>query len=162
MRFGIISDSHDRIPMIKKAVEIFNSENLDAVLHCGDFVSPFSLRPLTALKPPVYAVYGNNDGEKTGLMKMFNDNDWDLYDRPRSCAIGEVSIAMLHEPDNLRSFTDAGDYDLIVFGHTHQTFFEKKNGALVVNPGEACGWIKGRPTIAIADLQQGECHFRAL
>jgi len=162
VRFGIISDSHDRVPMIERAVEIFNSENLDAVLHCGDFVSPFSLTPLTALEPPMYAVYGNNDGEKAGIMKMFNDNNWDLSDRPRSCSIGDVSIAMLHEPDNLRSFTDDGGYDLVVFGHTHQTFLEKRNDAMVVNPGEACGWVKGNATVAIVDLEESACHFRAL
>ena len=46
MKLGIISDTHDNVPMITKAVEFFNNANVDAVMHAGDYVSPFSLKPV--------------------------------------------------------------------------------------------------------------------
>ncbi|HCL90984.1 MAG TPA: YfcE family phosphodiesterase, partial [Candidatus Atribacteria bacterium] len=42
MKIGIISDTHDNLPKIKKAVGIFNREKVELVLHAGDFVSPFT------------------------------------------------------------------------------------------------------------------------
>jgi len=35
MKIGIISDTHDNLPQIKKAVEIFNREKVELVLHAG-------------------------------------------------------------------------------------------------------------------------------
>jgi putative phosphoesterase len=35
---GIISDTHDNLPAIKRAVDLFNEKNVDLVLHAGDFV----------------------------------------------------------------------------------------------------------------------------
>ena len=49
MKIGVLSDTHDHIPKIKRAVEIFNEEKVDLVLHSGDIVAPFSL--LTLQKP---------------------------------------------------------------------------------------------------------------
>ena len=49
MRIGIISDTHDNVPMVQRAVEIFNAEAVDLVLHEGDYVSPFAVKPLSGL-----------------------------------------------------------------------------------------------------------------
>ena len=33
MKLGIISDTHDNMPVIAKAVELFNDEKVDLVIH---------------------------------------------------------------------------------------------------------------------------------
>jgi len=38
MKIGIITDKHDNLPNIKKAVEAFNMEKIDLLLYVGDFV----------------------------------------------------------------------------------------------------------------------------
>ncbi|MGK7345332.1 MAG: metallophosphoesterase [Candidatus Nitrospinota bacterium M3_3B_026] len=162
MRLGIISDTHDRVPAIEAAVEMFNETGVEAVLHLGDFVAPFALLPFRDLKAPFYAVYGNNDGEKAGLEKIFEDNGWSLRDRPWILELKGKRIAMLHEPGPLDRFTREGGMDLIAFGHTHEPLAERRGGALVVNPGEGCGWLYGAPTAAVADLASGECEIRRL
>jgi len=43
MKVGIMSDSHDRLPYIKRAVDIFNRESVDLVLHAGDYVAHFGV-----------------------------------------------------------------------------------------------------------------------
>lgn len=159
MLIGVISDSHDRVPLIKKGVEIFNSHNLEAVLHCGDFVSPFSILPFKKLKAPFHAVFGNNDGEKRGLKSIFNENGWSLNERPWLFDVKGKQIAMLHEPEPLDNLIQSEKFDLLVFGHTHKKLFKKVKNGLVVNPGECCGWVKGEPTIAIVDLERQTCDF---
>lgn len=162
MRLGIISDTHDRVPAIEAAVEMFNRAGLEAVLHLGDFVAPFALLPFRALDAPLYAVYGNNDGERAGLERIFRDNGWRLNDRPWILDLRGKRIAMLHEPSPLDRFTRAGGIDLAAFGHTHEPLVERRGGTLVVNPGEGCGWLYGAPTAAVADLDSGECEIRRL
>ena len=68
VKIGIMSDSHDNINAIKRAVEIFNEEKVEAVFHAGDFIAPFVVPlALKNLKCDLYGVFGNNDGERIGL-----------------------------------------------------------------------------------------------
>jgi len=71
MKIGIISDTHDNLLQIKKAVDIFNQEKVDLVLHAGDFVSPFTALEFKNLNCSLKGVFGNNDGDKILLRKMF-------------------------------------------------------------------------------------------
>ncbi|PAU83115.1 YfcE family phosphodiesterase [Halorubrum salipaludis] len=79
MRIGIVSDTHDDLAAVEAAVSLFEREGVDAVVHCGDFVAPFSVTPFDVggdgsdrdapgdRAPDAgfdfYAVRGNNDGE---------------------------------------------------------------------------------------------------
>lgn len=157
MLLGVISDTHDRTPVIKQAVTMFNAKKVAAVLHCGDFVAPFALIPFMELKCPFYAVFGNNDGEREGLKKLFAANGWALNDRPWGLELFGYKITMLHEPALVKSLVEGGSEDLIVYGHTHEAGFEKNKKTIVVNPGEACGWVKGISTIAFVDMVKREC-----
>ena len=42
MKIGVISDTHDHLENISKAVTVFNNKNVDVLIHCGDYVSPFT------------------------------------------------------------------------------------------------------------------------
>ena len=66
MKIGVLSDSHDNVPMVKKAVELFNSEGVELVIHAGDFIAPFVVAAMGDLKCRVVGVFGNNDGERIG------------------------------------------------------------------------------------------------
>ena len=68
MKIGIIADTHDNLIKIRRAVEIFNSHSVDFVIHCGDFIAPFALNPFDDLRCEWVGVFGNNDGEKKGLL----------------------------------------------------------------------------------------------
>ena len=43
MKIGVLSDSHDNLPNIRKAVEVFSKNGVEALIHGGDFCSPFTL-----------------------------------------------------------------------------------------------------------------------
>ena len=48
-------------------------ENIEVLIHCGDYIAPFMKRvfvPLYEKGVNMYGVLGNNDGEKSGLMEI--------------------------------------------------------------------------------------------
>ncbi len=64
MKLGIISDTHDHLDHIRKAAEEFRKQEVDLVIHAGDYTSPPAVKALEGLKTA--GVFGNNDGEKKG------------------------------------------------------------------------------------------------
>jgi len=70
MKIGIISDTHDNIENILKAVKEFNSRHVDIVLHAGDFVSPIAVESFAGIK--LVGILGNNDTDIPGLTSAFN------------------------------------------------------------------------------------------
>ena len=64
---GIVSDTHEDVRMIIKAVKLFKERSPSMVIHCGDIISPPVLERFAGL--PLRLVFGNNDGERSGLKK---------------------------------------------------------------------------------------------
>jgi len=56
---GLMSDSHDNLIAINKAISLFNQVDCSLVIHAGDIIAPFAARELRKLKCPVKAVFGN-------------------------------------------------------------------------------------------------------
>jgi putative phosphoesterase len=158
MRIGILSDSHDNMPAIAKAVGIFNDAEVSHVLHAGDLVSPFVSIPLKNLNMEFTAVFGNNDGERIGLSNVFKGR---IHRAPYLLEIGGKKILLMHEPDNLDALVASGHFDAIVYGHTHELDVRKGN-TLIINPGESSGWLKGDRTIAIWDIGKGDVEIMPL
>jgi putative phosphoesterase len=69
MKLGVLSDTHDNLSAIEKAVTALNKAGADLVIHLGDYCAPFSLRPLKGLEMDWMGVFGNNDGEIHGLLE---------------------------------------------------------------------------------------------
>ena len=73
MLIGVISDTHDNLPMIEKAVKRLNEEKVELVLHAGDYVAPFVIPKFKALNCKLIGVFGNNDGDHELLRKRFSE-----------------------------------------------------------------------------------------
>jgi len=58
----------------------------------------------------------------------------------------------MHEPKFIDSLIKSGDYGLLVYGHTHEIDI-RVGETLVVNPGEACGWLTGKSTVVLLDSE---------
>lgn len=48
MKIGLIADSHDNLPMIRAAVEVFTAAGVEAVLRAGDIIAPFAAKEFLA------------------------------------------------------------------------------------------------------------------
>lgn len=162
MEIGVIADTHDNMPMITKAIEMFNAEGCNLVVHAGDYCAPFSLNPFSKLKCRWLGVFGNNDGEKEGLAMRSNGL---IVDHPYRYELSDKKVMITHEiedvPD-LQDKIDNGEYDIIICGHTHKVDIKKVKSTLIVNPGECGGWLYGKSTVAIIDLKKMEAREIAL
>ena len=166
MLVGLMADTHDRLPFVEKAVRALNEEGVELVLHAGDFVAPFVIPRLAGLKADLVGVFGNNDGDKTLLLKKASETGGKVQIKGLFAEIsaGGLRIALLHghEAELLRSLIGCGGYDVVVHGHTHQAGVKREGKTLVVNPGEVCGYLYGRPTVAVLDTEKLEVEFLEL
>ncbi|AKB83222.1 Phosphodiesterase [Methanosarcina barkeri 3] len=151
---GIISDSHDNINAIQKAVELFNGKNVKAVLHAGDLVSPFTARAFRELESKFYFVFGNNDGDKVTLTKRFEEIGATSCGDFGDLTIDGLHIALLHGTNEtlVKALAKSGEFDVVVRGHTHEPGVKIIEGVPVINPGEASGVLSEKSTVAILEI----------
>jgi putative phosphoesterase len=152
-RIGIISDTHDRLDKVRSVVALFNRLKPDRVVHCGDIVAQFVLKEMSGLAVPVLAVFGNCDGDRASLRSRADEFGLELHDGPYGFELGGKRIIVSHQP--LSSLPDS---DFYLHGHTHRLRHEGKR-PVIVNPGEACGWLFGRSTCAMLDTDSCEVEF---
>ena len=155
MIVGIISDTHDNLLLIDKAVEKLNDEKVELVLHAGDYVSPFVVSHFKPLKAPLIGVFGNNDGDKNLLKKKFTELGADIRGRFAFILIDGLRVALLHgdEKELMRSLLELESHDIIVSGHTHLEKTYRKGITLVINPGSVSGYLAEKPTMKILDTK---------
>jgi putative phosphoesterase len=156
MLIGAISDTHDHLDNLRKAVELFIARNVEHIIHAGDFTSPFTRRVLKYFPGGFTGIFGNNDGERVLLKKLYEGR---VYTQPYVFTLHGRKIVVMHEPDVVEALADSGHFDLVVYGHTHEPVIRKAGRTLIVNPGEACGWLYGNPTAAIVDLEAMEAEI---
>ena len=132
--------------MIKAAVKKFNKFDLALVIHCGDFVAPFTLENFRGLKTKLLGVFGNCDGERTGLRKKAAELNFALHTPPHKLELAGKKILISH------NFVEpTSEIDILIYGHTHQPQV-KWGKPLIINPGEGSGWLTSKATIGILDL----------
>lgn len=163
MKVGVLSDSHDHLDRLALAVRHLREQKVELVLHAGDFIAPFTIPVLHEVGCPIRAVFGNNDGERVGLYNRLTGLGHQLQERPQSYEFGGKRFLLLHEPAALECLEASPHYDLVVYGHTHQVDIRRpEKGALLLNPGEVCGWVTGRATCAVVDLASREISLLEL
>ncbi len=131
--------------------------SVDEIIHLGDLVSPFALKPIINSGIPFRLLRGNNDSEAlTTLMVIENGSVY--YPAPVEVEFGRREALLFHGfgSKELTKFialqaAKSGKYDFILYGHTHELHVEHVGDTIVVNPGESSGKLTGRRTIAILD-----------
>ena len=162
MRIGMISDTHDNLPTIEKAIKKLNEENVELALHAGDYVSPFVIPKFRNLKAKLIGVFGNNDGDHDFLRKRFSENrNLEIRGSFAEIVIDNLKIALLHgsETELLESLIESSSFNIVVHGHSHKAGVQRKGAMLVINPGEVCGYLSGKSTIALFDSSKCEARI---
>ena len=121
---GLMADTHDNLPMVDKAVQKFNVENVGLVLHAGDYVAPFVIPRFKVLKARFIGVFGNNDGDHEFLRKRFGENEnLEIRGNFAGIDVDGTRIALLHGSDHelLEALIDSGGFDVVVHGHVHNS-----------------------------------------
>ncbi len=154
MRIAIMSDSHDRWDNLEKAVNLANEANCGTLLFAGDFNAPPGIPILEKFNGEVKLVWGNNEAERMGLTRKFDASEkielcGDIYEGE----LGGLRVFMNHYPRIAELAAKSGEFDLCVFGHTHEYKEEKIGSCLLVNPGEIQGYKTGESSFIIFDTK---------
>ena len=157
MLVGVLSDTHDRIPMIDAALALFHQHGVGAMIHSGDFVAPFAVRRLLGFNKPIHATFGNNDGERTGIREIMPQ----VVDGPLLLDL-DGRIVLVHHFIEWCEVSDVARADIVVTGHSHEPVNRVEDGRLLLNPGECCGWVSGVCTVAILDTDGPSAEIHRL
>ena len=154
MKVLVISDSHDNIENLRKVIKLANKNKIKVIFHCGDLNSPFMMKEFSKFKGKVYFVFGNNDGEKYGLInsKPKNVKVFNVYGEIR---IGNKRIAIVHYDFFGVALAMLNKFDFVFCGHSHKQETKNFGKTILVNPGELAGVIN-KPSYSIVDLKNNE------
>lgn len=133
MKIGIISDTHDDIENVQEAIQIFNKNSVECVIHAGDYIFPGMIKEFTKLDAKLIGVLGNNDGERNGILKSFIDIKGELKGEIGEIEIERIRIGIYHGTDKeiKESIIRSRKYDILICGHTHKR--EPQNSGTIVN-----------------------------
>lgn len=157
MLIGVISDTHDAILEVRSSIKFFRSKNVQALIHAGDFTSQETAKEFLTAGLPFFGVLGNNDPRKMGPADISHGS---IKEPPYYLILGRRSILIVHDEKTVDLEKESAITDVIICGNTHKPRVEKKNRALILNPGEGCGLLTGHPTVAILnlDMLKAEIH----
>ncbi|HMK56551.1 MAG TPA: metallophosphoesterase [Dissulfurispiraceae bacterium] len=159
MIVGIMSDTHDNLDNLRKALAMFQQMKVEHIIHGGDYTSPFTyFKVLKDFAGGFTGIFGNNDGDRVALNKVYQDR---IYPQPHIFSLHGRKIVVMHEPGVAEALADSGHFDLVVFGHTHEPVLKHVGKTILVNPGEVSGWLYGKPSVAVVNLEtmEGKLHF---
>ncbi|WP_456482615.1 metallophosphoesterase [Methanopyrus sp.] len=159
---GIMSDTHDNLKAIELLASELNEADVEVVLHAGDYVAPFTLPELAKVECDEFiGVFGNNDGEREYLREKAEEVGFELVGEVFTGEVLGLRVAMVHGTEKaiVESLARCGEYDLVVYGHTHEPEERVVGDTLMVNPGEVCGYVTGRRTAALLDPDKRKVEF---
>tara|TARA_S200000501_G_C20479255_1_gene593091 strand:+ start:80 stop:568 length:489 start_codon:yes stop_codon:yes gene_type:complete len=159
LRIGLTGDTHNNLKNVAKICDIFNSHDLDFVIHTGDISLPKTLYAFDSLNMPLKGVFGNNDqSEKEDLIKVCEEKNFLFKDKLEIRISNENFLFAIHDPNDIEDrFYQHGN--IIVHGHTHRFRNEVINGTSIFNPGECAGMMKGLNAIGIINLNDSKMEL---
>jgi len=145
MRFlGVVSDTHGLLrPGVLSALE-----GAEAIIHAGDIGDLKVLEQLESVAP-VTAVRGRWC-EETRFPELATTEALEFQG---------LWIYVLHDRDDLDLNPD-GVFNMVVFGHTHQSSVEQVGSVLYLNPG-SCGPRRASLPVSIARVSVDEGKLQA-
>lgn len=154
MKIGILSDTHNNIDKISKAINFFNLQQVEIVLHAGDFSSPTSAKYFSNLNSSFISIFGNNDFQEYDLTKTISV--FGIISRPPyTFVLDNKSFLLTH----YLYYTSNNNVDFIIHGHTHKPQIKKLKNTIYINPGECCGIRYGRSTVALLNTQTNNAEI---
>jgi len=167
---GILSDTHGRTALARRAFDIFLQQKVDYFVHCGD-IGDYSYDPVpvleTLLPLPGAIVFGNNDFDQGRIKDFANQHQMLCLEAAGTFEMAGKTISVTHG-DSRRLIesvlTASPGVHYLLTGHTHQ-----KHDQLVqasektvrrINPGAL--FRTPRPSVAVLDLINDRLSFSHL
>ena len=159
MKLGILSDTHDHIPNLQKAISEFNKQGVELVIHCGDWASPFMPYFTKGLKCKILSIFGNNEGDHFNFINREYPEEVEFHKEILVTQQAGKRLAVYHgtKQEITEALIACGEYDAVFTGHTHMPVVVSIGKTLHVNPG-TLGFFRGGkliddPTIAVYNTE---------
>jgi len=163
MKIVIMADVHDNAHNLVLALEkINNYKNIDKILFLGDFADAAIAGLLCSSPIPVFAIWGNNDGDKCLITKFSTKKGSSLEVGFETYDIVEIDgrkIFLSHYPILAKPMAKSGEFDAVFYGHNHLKNKEMIGKCLVMNPGEIGAYKTGVSTFAIYDTKTNDAEI---
>ena len=156
---GIISDTHDNIDNVKKALEIFREHNVDFIVHCGDVVAPATVLYFKGFKTKW--VFGNCDGDHRLLQERVAEIGGEHYGVHMDIEYKGKRIIAVHgdHPHVMQELIASGP-DYLFHGHTHTPEDRQAGHTRVMCPGgHYMGDEKLKNKVIILNAEKNEATF---
>jgi len=85
----------------------------------------------------------------------------EIYEPPHSVELNGRRILLVHDIGDVNERSVSG-HSVVIHGYTHRQRRDLTGDTLILNPGEACGWLFGIPSAAILDLDTRNVEFITL
>jgi len=154
MKVAIISDIHDNSHNLVLFFKKIEKLNIEKVIFLGDFINNGIAKILAASRIPVFAIWGNNDGDKVAITKtsMIQDSNLEMGSTVFDfIEIENRKIFLTHYANIAKSMAKSGDFDAVFYGHNHKKNIEVINDCLLVNSGEISAHKTNQASFAIYD-----------
>ncbi|MFH0923193.1 MAG: YfcE family phosphodiesterase [Candidatus Falkowbacteria bacterium] len=160
MKIAVISDIHDNSVNLKKCLDWRRQNNIEEIICCGDVTNNETLKFLSNhFSGRIHLVRGN--------IELFPESEPEKYDninyygRIARIKIGEARIGICHEPYLTDYVLKKGGCDIVFYGHTHEPWEDRKNGARLINPG-TLGAMFSKATFAVWDTESNHVELKIL
>lgn len=165
MKIGILSDSHNNVTNLRRALDLFRAQHITTLIHCGDMTSPETAAHVAGFQ--LIYVLGNSDGSAEALHNTIADlHPGNIFEREAyTGTLGGVRLAATHGhlPGKVDSLVRSGRYSFVFHGHTHRQRNDEVAGwrrkTRLINPGALGGSHYQPRSVCILDLESQEVRF---
>jgi uncharacterized protein len=160
MKLGILSDTHNNLANLQVALEQFEQEGIQTLIHCGDLTGVEVARRLAGYQ--VICVLGNGDIASGEIRsELLAQNPHNYVGLVYTGRIGNARVAATHGhlPGRVEELVHSGQYDYVFNGHSHQHKEELVGFTRLINPGALGGLHRDERHICLLDLDSGRARF---
>lgn len=163
MKIAIISDTHDNVPNLEKALQWMKANGIEQIIHCGDLCAPSILIKVLApqFSGPIHMVFGNVEDRELLAKVAAGFPQVKHYGDVGEIKLDGKKIAFVHFPDKAKVLAGSGKYDLVFYGHNHTPWEEKVAQTRLINPGTLAG-LFAKATFAVYDTITDKLELKIL
>lgn len=152
-RILVFSDTHGDISRAKEIIS--HTPGVTGVIHLGDIERDFIALRKEFDRIPFYGVVGNND--------FFSS-----MEKEQLIIIKEKRIFLTHGHYYIRGFSNIDSLiyrgmelkaDIVLFGHTHVSVYDKNDGMIVANPGSLTSPRMGERSYGVIEIENGKLSY---
>jgi len=156
VKLGMMSDSHGRAERVRRALAVLDAGEADAFVHCGDIGGLDVLEEFAGRR--CWFVWGNTDHPQPACRAEVAALDLPWPDGPCTFELDGKRFAVLHGHESgFRRTLEAGEYDYLLCGHSHQPADDYQGRMRIINPGAL--HRASVHSVALLDIETDELKF---